>query len=702
MRKQALTESLEPRSLLDATVTLGTPLLVNVSRKPGQQSEGTIAIDPANPSRVFAASNETGVSLFGATSADGGATWSTREFAGGADGLPQACCDPSAAWDAFGNLFFAYLAVDTDAVVVLLSTDGGQTFRQVGAFTGDNDQPTVAVGAGSVWVAFNRDGAGPTAYGAAVTGPGLVGRFGRPRPVDRRGDPPGDPEPRNVGDIAVGPGGQVLMTYQSPRPEGPSNVYARLDPDGLGPRPFGPAVPVTATNVGDFDHVAPQNRRTIDAEVDLAYDRSGGAAAGRVYLAYTDESPDESGNTDIFLRFSDDDGASWSGPVRLNDDTTTNAQILPRIEIDPVTGAVGAAWHDARNDTGTGGAAGPTPPTPGVGGTNASANDETQFYAAVALPSSTGVTVSPNVQLSGGFSNAGGSDNANDYGDYIGLAFHAGNLTPVWADNSNATADNPDGFQRAFDLYAARLPVAVTDPAPPPARTLAGQTGAVGRKSLVLADADGTLVTISLRGGGTAHVFRETDRISLRLRGTTPRSSLRISTRGGTDGRVTLGDVIAADGPMASVTAPMADLLGTLAVGGPVTSLTLGNVSGGTVAVAGPVARVSLNNLSRAKLLSGASPATPTRGATFGPGSIGRLTVRGAVTNSIVGAGLDPVNGQYLDPDDRVVGGPASLIRSVVVRGGVDEASRFVAGAFGTARLPARVDPAASPHFIRL
>jgi hypothetical protein len=696
-----VTESLEPRALFDASVAVGAPALVNVSREPGQQSEGTVAIDPTHPLRVFAASNESGVSLLGATSDDGGLTWTRSQFAGGQDLLPQACCDPSAAWDEFGNLFFSYLAVDTGSVVVLSSADGGHSFRHLASFGGDNDQPTVAVGAGSVWVAFNQDDVGPVAFGAAVAGPGQVGPFGRPRRIDHRADVRGEPGPSNVGDIAVGPGGQVLMTYQSPRHQGPSNVYARLDPDGLGPRPFGPAVLVTATNVGDFDNVPPQNQRTIDAEVDLAYDFSGGVAGGRVYLAYTDESPDESGNTDVLLRFSDDDGATWSAPQRLNDDATPYAQILPRIEVDPSTGALGAAWHDARNDTGTGGAAGPTPATPGVGGTDNFANDETQFYAAVAVPAATGMNVAPNVQLNGGFSNAPASRNANDYGDYIGLAFRDGNLLPVWADNSNATGDNPGGALGAFDLYAAKVPVTVSDPAPPPPRRLVGQTGDVGRKALVFADADGTVATVSLRGGGTAYAFQESDRVNLTLRGTTARSALRVTTRGG-DGRVKLGDVTAAGGPVATVNAPAADLLGNLAVAGSVARLTLGDVSGGTVAAAGPIGRATVAGLSGAKFLSGATPPTPTRGATFGPGFIGRLTVRGSVASSIVGAGLDPVNGQFLDADDRVIGGPASVIQSIVVQGGVDEASRFVAGAFKTARLPGRVDPSTDPKFVRL
>ena len=61
-----------------------------------------------------------------------------------------------------------------------------------------------------------------------------------------------------------------------------------------------------------------QPARTIDAEVGLAYDRSGGSNEGRLYMVYTDEQPNESDNTDIHLRFSDDDGATWSQPYQID------------------------------------------------------------------------------------------------------------------------------------------------------------------------------------------------------------------------------------------------------------------------------------------------------------------------------------------------------------------------------------------------
>ena len=45
-----------------------------------------------------------------------------------------------------------------------------------------------------------------------------------------------------------------------------------------------------------------------------------------MYLLYTSEEPQESNNTDIQVRHSDDQGDTWSAPVKVNDDAGTNSQ----------------------------------------------------------------------------------------------------------------------------------------------------------------------------------------------------------------------------------------------------------------------------------------------------------------------------------------------------------------------------------------
>jgi len=56
--------------------------------------------------------------------------------------------------------------------------------------------------------------------------------------------------------------------------------------------------------------------------------------------------PDEA---DIFLIKSTDGGATWTTPIRVNDDATLNDQILPWIYIKP-NGIIDIAWYDRRND----------------------------------------------------------------------------------------------------------------------------------------------------------------------------------------------------------------------------------------------------------------------------------------------------------------------------------------------------------------
>src|SRR5579859_4849539 len=90
-RSSALPESLESRTLLSS----GFPN-IDISKLPGNQAEGAISIDRANPNNEFALSNiDSGDGLMAATSSDGGHSWAQRLIGDDSDGLPPACCDPS-------------------------------------------------------------------------------------------------------------------------------------------------------------------------------------------------------------------------------------------------------------------------------------------------------------------------------------------------------------------------------------------------------------------------------------------------------------------------------------------------------------------------------------------------------------------------------------------------------------------------------
>ena len=143
-----------------------------------------------------------------------------------------------------------------------------------------------------------------------------------------------------------------MSCYQESNSPCPCRIFANTDADGLGAGGFGPQVTITSMNVNTFDSITPQAARTVDSEANLAWDRSGGRPHnGRLYLSYTNETPDESNDTDIFVRHSDDNGATWSAALRVNDDAATTAQFLPNISVDRTNGFLALSWHDARNDT---------------------------------------------------------------------------------------------------------------------------------------------------------------------------------------------------------------------------------------------------------------------------------------------------------------------------------------------------------------
>jgi BNR/Asp-box repeat. len=436
-----------------------TPLNVDVSQRPTSESEDTVAVNPKDPKNVVVVSNIEGAApgLFVGVSFDGGSTWARRIIANN-DNLGDACCDPSLAFDEYGNLFLVYLYNVENTIPIALSTDGGLSFRLLTNVAqppkstgtkarGDNrglfryvDQPTIAAAKGEVWIVVNAGG-GMFATGAPVTGFGHVGSFFAGEAI---------PNTNNCtyGDVTIGPAGQIMQACSLTQSgQGGGTVRVSVDPDGLGPAGFGKAVSVVDTHVGGFDFIPPQPDRSIDSEPGVVWDKTGGPHNGRAYLVYTFEQQNESDNTDIYVRYSDDRGATWSAGVRVNDDATKNSQFLPKIALDPTTGNLAVVWHDARRDLGAG----------GPGDTNGLPNDDAQFWGA--FSTNGGASFTTNIQISAGTSNSHDSGNGIDYGDYTGLSFYGDIAHPAWADNSNSTGNNPDGALHQLDIYTASVRV---------------------------------------------------------------------------------------------------------------------------------------------------------------------------------------------------------------------------------------------------
>lgn len=458
---------------MPTSAVAAAPTVVNVSRRATNQSEAAVAASPLDPNDVVIASNiEHGYGIFVAVSHDGGATW-TRVVLGDADAFGRACCDPTITWDRFGNLFLSWLGYGRlsypTVVPILLSTDAGDDWSLVtkiepppavpaaarlGVRTpfasesgpknddedrgpGFLDQPTITTGARSLWAIWNNEGQ-MQAVGARVRGLGDVAPF---KPVR---DIPGGHN-CTFGDVAVGPGGAVAEVCQKDqdRHHPVRSVFRfTVDPDGLRPRPFRSATVVGRTDVSLFEPIRPQRVRTVDAEVGLAWIRTG-SFRGRLVMMWNVEAPHQNENLDVYVKTSDDRGKTWSAPIPVS--TAPRAQFLPRMAMDAATGHLVVGWHDASLDRGS-----------GAYDTDRRANTDARY--ALSFSADGGRKWTFRQMIADGASNAKASGNGIDFGDYSGMAFADGIAHPAWADNSNSTGNNPDGTLHAFDIYSAAVP----------------------------------------------------------------------------------------------------------------------------------------------------------------------------------------------------------------------------------------------------
>jgi len=160
------------------------------------------------------------------------------------------------------------------------------------------------------------------------------------------------------------------------------------------------------------------------------------------------------------------------------------------------------------------------------------------------------------------------------------------------------------------------------------------------------------------------------------------------------------------DGDVIRISTANTNLAWSANVSGRVRDLRILGDAAGTLAAASFGMVTITGELNRATLLAGANlGADATLGGigvdadTFGPGSIDRIAIGQRVRTSTIGAGLDPVNGLFNDGDDVVLGGAASFIGSLAIRGPLDTLTLIGAGQYpprvileGVPQVPSTVD----------
>jgi hypothetical protein len=135
---------------------------------------------------------------------------------------------------------------------------------------------------------------------------------------------------------AVGPKGEVHVVWGGPQ----GIVWTRSDDGGW---TFGKNKVISDTP-GGWD-IAIKGLGRANGLPSAGVDVSGGKDRGSVYVAWGDK---RHGDPDVFLSASRDGGASWSKPLRVNDDPRGNGkeQFFPWLVVDPVDGSVNIAYYD--------------------------------------------------------------------------------------------------------------------------------------------------------------------------------------------------------------------------------------------------------------------------------------------------------------------------------------------------------------------
>jgi hypothetical protein len=409
---------------------------VNVSRLAGNQTDTAIAINRANTSQIAVSANGGSNGLFVAYTGNGGSSWNTSSF------TPNNSLSSWMGADNFGNIYMSYLSGSSLTTSIARSIDGGASYSVVatlGNANGSADHPEMGIGPGPTAGTnsiFLRDtvGSANRITSATSSGLGVTSSFISLNPFGTG----------NFGSTAVGPGGRTAFTSMSPAGgTGPSSMAVRYDADGVGPGGYVSQATIP-TQVGGFRPIPAQPSRTIDAQVALQYDSSGGPNNGSLYMLYTQAPNPTSADTDIVLRRSSDNGLTFSSQVRVNSDTGSNSQFLGRLAVDQVTGNLASVWYDARNSPG---------------------NNTVELWGSVSIDG--GSSWAPNFKISDAiFDGKFGGVSSRNFGDYISLDFYNGQMVTAWADSSNSTLNNPDG-SLGMDVYFSSISVTSAVPEPP-------------------------------------------------------------------------------------------------------------------------------------------------------------------------------------------------------------------------------------------
>jgi hypothetical protein len=400
-------------------------------------NEPSIAVDPTNPNRmaigwrqfdsVTSNFRQAGV----ACTNNGGLTWTRSVLSPGVFGS-----DPVLAADADGRFYYASINnSSTYGVVTYKSVDGGATWSSpVSAYGGDKE-----------WIAIDRTsgpGRGNLYENWNIQFPSVSGSFARSTNGASSFAPPlSTPTPyMKWGTMDVGPNGTLYMAGADLNQTGvlfsksTNAQYAGQTP-----------VFTASTSVplgGSLGYGGSVNPEGLLGQIWVATDHSQASSRGNVYVLGSVTSTGSSPVNVMFTR-STDDGATWSAPVRVNNDPVGGSanHWFGTMSVAP-NGRIDAIWNDTRNDPN---------------------NLLSQLYYAYSFDS--GNTWLGNVPLTVAFDPTVGWPNQDKIGDYYHMV----------SDNGGANVAFAATFTGGEDVYYMRIQAV-----PEPASVILLVVGAIG------------------------------------------------------------------------------------------------------------------------------------------------------------------------------------------------------------------------------
>jgi Bacterial Ig domain len=396
------------------------------------RSESAIRVNRNNTQQIIGASNNISSSGMQAQffSSNGGATW-------GQTTLPlhtgdAFMSDPTVDWTSDGTAWSTTIGIDSSQTVLTMrsykSTNGGATWTFDNTFSGtltNNDKQMMWVDHSAtspfkdnIYVIWHP---GNPAVVARRTGPG--GSWQTPIQVSGS-----ETTGTAIGaDIKTNANGDVFGFYPD---TGSRGLYVVKSTNGG--VSFGAPTRI-ATTFGSFQFAVPADasRQLLIYTTGAAY-RTG--SLNNVYVAWDDLSGD-SGCTSgggpgtnasstcksrIFFSRSTDGGATWSAPVKINNQSGLNDQFFPWLVVDDSNGKIGLVYYDTVGD---------------------STRTSTNLYYQSSVDN--GVTWAAPFKVTTASTNetTAGADSGNQYGDYINLDGISNLYFPSWTDRRSGGSE---------------------------------------------------------------------------------------------------------------------------------------------------------------------------------------------------------------------------------------------------------------------